>query len=284
MRKTTSLVLLVAFTLISSLPAAANSNFFCNLGRDKERIRHKSGPEVANRVKELKRTNKFVRAALAAFERNEKKSGNRPKVDEATSMSFDREPSRGAVSFLKTKFSAPQVTGDSMEVFTVTTYSAPNEWQGTVFAYKYDGNGNFLDQYVADVILIPDPSYSYWDAILEVSYDNDGAWLEEGTLRHYENMGFPTAIWLAKAPASRKPQFQKVSFTQGWYPFGPMIRIARNPRVRSTVKCMGLACGVVAGGCAAGSAFLAEAPFAPCFVQGCTSSVLGCVAYQIFGN
>jgi hypothetical protein len=62
MRKTTSLVLLLAFTVFSALPAAANSeNFFCNLGRDKDRVRYKGGPEVANRVKELRRTNKAVR-------------------------------------------------------------------------------------------------------------------------------------------------------------------------------------------------------------------------------
>jgi hypothetical protein len=153
---------------------------------------------------------------LAAFERNEKKSKNSPKVDEATSLSFDREPSRGAVSFLKTSFGAPQVAGDSMEVFTVTTYSAQNEWQGTVFAYKYDANGNFLDQYVSDVILIPDPSYSYWDAILEVSFDNDGAWLEEGTVNQYNPLGYSPCGMDGGRPTHAATSESKLHPMAGW--------------------------------------------------------------------
>jgi hypothetical protein len=288
MRKTASLVLILAFTLFSALPTAAGpENLFCSLGQDKEKVRHKKGPEVANRVKDLRRSSKAVRNALAAFERNEKKTGRKPRIEDATSMSFDYEKRSEGVSFLRTSFTPTQFFEGTIEVITVPVYSADGEWQGGIFAYEYDSAGNFLSEYVADVILLPDPTYTYWDAILEVSYDYNGSYLQAGTYSLYEQMGTPVGGWPATSRLlSSNPNYEKASLTQGpiGHPPGyPAWVLLRKPRVKAAVKCTSIVCGASAGGCGFVSIFFAGTPFAPCVIRGCTSAVLGCVAVQVFG-
>jgi hypothetical protein len=100
----------------------------------------------------------------------------------------------------------------TIEVIMIPTYSADGEWQGTLLTYNYDSQGNFLSEYISDVMLLPDPTYTYWDAILEVSYTWDGTFIQYGTIDLYNQMGTPQGGWPATSRVARAPKFEKASF------------------------------------------------------------------------
>lgn len=255
-------------------------NLFCSLKQEKEKVRHTSGPEIANRVKELKRTNKKVRNALAAFERNEK-TNHRPRIDDATSVSWDYTKRSGSVSFLKTSFAPAQTFIEgTIEVIMIPTYSADGEWQGTLLTYNYDSQGNFLSEYISDVMLLPDPTYAYWDAILEVEYSWEGTFIQHGTIDLYNQMGTPQGGWPATSRAARTPKFEKASFPQ--IRGGPRIGIPATPRMKRAMKCTALGCTGTAAGCGVASFFFAGVPFPPCLVGGCVTSATICVLAEVF--
>lgn len=55
----------------------------------KERSHHAKGAEVGKRVRELRRYNSRLNAALTVFERKAERSGYSPKIDEAESFTMD---------------------------------------------------------------------------------------------------------------------------------------------------------------------------------------------------
>lgn len=138
-----------------------------------ERRHVKQGREVGKRAKELQKFNPDVRRALAVFEKNAERNGHSPKLDEAFSVTMD--PAGGtaalksalapATPFRKVGFK-PQDTDYSaygVEMIFIPSYVVPYvEWQGTGIINKFDPSGAYLGQYVADVAMVPDPTFSYW--------------------------------------------------------------------------------------------------------------------------
>ena len=71
-----------------------------------ERIHSMKGREVGNRVRELQKYNKNLRAALGQFEKNGKRNGhkNLPRLDEAVSITQD--PAGGSAALKSAKIAA----------------------------------------------------------------------------------------------------------------------------------------------------------------------------------
>ena len=162
-------------TLSNSSASSLASNSLAHRNATKtERTRVKSGPEVANRVRQLQKHNSNLRRALADFEKNERRNGHKPKVDESYAVTFESQGSPQSSGALKntgnpdTPFRrvslTPQTTdysGYGVEMIFIPAYSAPGEWQGTVLFNKFDPTGAYLGQYVADVAMGPDASGVY---------------------------------------------------------------------------------------------------------------------------
>ena len=157
-----------------------------------KREHSKKGPEVGKRVKQLQKFNNSVRSALAAFEKNEKRNGHRPKHDESFSVRLDPAggpPSSAALRSTQTaspfrkvgfKPQDPDYSAYGVEMIFVPTYDTPDEWQGTVILNEFDPDGAYLDQYVADVAMVPDPTATYWDVFYEMVYHDSETYLEYG--------------------------------------------------------------------------------------------------------
>lgn len=111
-----------------------------------------------------------------------------PKIDESWAVSgtflpsaaAQRENQAGRGLFRYANFKAQDVvSGDGAELILVPTLSTDTEWQGTAIATSYDEFGNFLEQYVADVVLVrQNDDVQPWIAVYEVSFDSSNAWLE----------------------------------------------------------------------------------------------------------
>lgn len=52
----------------------------------------------------------------------------------------------------------------------IPTLSINGEWQGTMVITAYDGYGNYVAQYIADVVLVQDPSTFDWYAVYEIGF------------------------------------------------------------------------------------------------------------------
>lgn len=221
-----TLRLMVSYLLIISMfvltmpltPKAipVNAAGMLKQGRGIKEFKVKRGPEVAERVKKLKEKNKAVRRALGTFEQNK----HAPKIDESYAISGTFESSvstqienhsvRGL--FRKANFKLQDVvSGDGAELILVPTLSTDTEWQGTVIATSYDEQGNFLEQYVADAVLVrQNDDIQPWRDIYEVSFDGSNAWLESDP-----NMGMITDPSLEFGRTIyEQPDLQGVQFEQ----------------------------------------------------------------------
>lgn len=149
-------VLLGGSLLNNTQPSAAQTKvspaLLCSLGTNKDKARHEKGPKVGARVRELRKHNKNVDRALAAFERN----GKKPRLDESESFTIDSVEGTAAVKekspFRNVSYKPQDPSGYGLEVTVITTYEAPGEWQGTVIYDKFASSisGRFLlDEYVA---------------------------------------------------------------------------------------------------------------------------------------
>jgi hypothetical protein len=86
-------------TQTSASQTKVSPALLCSLGTDRDKARHQKGAEVGTRVRELRMHSKNVDRALAAFERNEKRNGNKPRIDESESFTID---AAGRTTTLKT--------------------------------------------------------------------------------------------------------------------------------------------------------------------------------------
>lgn len=122
-------------------------------------MRREKGEKVGKRIRELRKYNKNLDNALTDFERNEKRNGHKPKIDEAESSFVTAEGTtalnKAGDIFQKVSYKPQPQTGYGVEVIAITTYSGPGEWHGTVIADKYDSSGGYLTSYVANVIIGP---------------------------------------------------------------------------------------------------------------------------------
>src|SRR6266849_4342235 len=183
-------VLLTAAIFITMLPImgplyghAKTPTIQTNTGEKKAKdAKIKTGPEVAKRVNELKSSNKQVKNGLNAFEKNTWKTGRQPKLNEAVTITGTSTLSETALkackhcSKLRTVSFRPQepLPEANIEIIFVPTINVPGEWQGTVIFNLYDVAGNFLDQYIADVVMLG-PN---WTVVYEVSFEGGQAFLE----------------------------------------------------------------------------------------------------------
>src|SRR5689334_8744257 len=153
-------VAMIAITVPMSVSTAGKVRFDRVL---QERDHIKRGLEVGERVRDLQKYNKNVRAALAHFEKNANRNHNQPKLDEA--ISITRDPA-GGIAMLNTantaiplfrkaglKSQEPDYSQYGVEMILIPTYNTAYEWQGTVILNGFDPSGNYLGQYVADVAI-----------------------------------------------------------------------------------------------------------------------------------
>ena len=131
----------------------------------------KRGPEVGKRIRDLQKYNKNIRGALGQFEKNEKRNGQKPKLDEAvsviqdpaggtaasTSANADSKPFRN----ISLKRQDPDYSAYGVEMILIPTFYDDDEWQGTVIINGFDPSGNYLGQYVADVAMVVDSTETW---------------------------------------------------------------------------------------------------------------------------
>ena len=292
-------VCVMALPISSASPFSVSPAFFSQNQEGGERRHVKEGPEVGKRVKQLQKFNKKVRKALADFEKNEKRNGNKPKQDKSFSITIDPTGGPPSSAALK-KSNAPShpfrkaslkpqdsdYSGYGVEMIFVPTYDVPGEWQGTVIINQFDPSGAYLGQYVADVAMMPDSSGTFWDVFYEVSYDDDGeSYLqygnpnfELGTPRELQD---PAALQPLVSRVS-KPKFRKARFAPAaragqFTGYRPMT-----PKVRWVLKCAAAGAGAAAGGCGLVTLLWPVRPFGPCWVGSTTTIGTGCVLKAVF--
>src|SRR5712692_6012015 len=174
------------------------------------KARTEKGPNVGNRIRQLRRANNSVHTALEAFE----KRGHTPKIDEAISFrgGIDRTGQiayqTGQVGKRKANHAPQQVTitGDGVEVIFITTLDLYNEWQGTTIANFYDATGVLQEQYVANVVITRSEfSPSEWTTRFELKYEADGICYWNRRPGMFTNFLLGTPIQQQAAPLSLDP-------------------------------------------------------------------------------
>jgi hypothetical protein len=270
----------------------------------------KTGREVTERVNQLKQANKHVRNALRAFERNADRTGRLPQLEE--SWALVSNVSSNAVSRALTPtgfapnrrvaFNPQEVSEDGIEIIFVPTYSAFGEWQGTVICNRYDGAGNFLEQYVADVVLKQEPVAYTWFGVYEVSFEANDAWLQsDPALGMIADLNFElgTPVEQQRFGDNNQGPITTIfggAFLNSTYTFGtntlepqgswyrPRVPASGpNPKVRNWVGCTVAWCAGTGGvGCGALSLLTAGVAFGPCATSACLGSAAACGLSQIF--
>lgn len=269
--------------------------------QEKERHHTKKGAEVGKRVRDLKRYNSRVRAALNIFEVNGKKNGHTPKLDE--SVSITRDPAGGTAAleraltppspFRKAGFrpQEPDYSAYGFEIIFIPAYTSATEWQGTAIINQFDPSGNFLGQYVADVAVVL-YSADIGEVIQEVSYQDGEAYLQYGNPDFQFGAPIDTQDPGALQPlisSLAKPQFTNASFAPqgiGWEagnrpraPSGPP-----NPKVKWVMRCTVMASSAGAVGCGITSLFTGGSTWLPCAAGGVGASFTLCTLTAIFGT
>lgn len=310
MRSSAASILLTAVIFTSMLPIsgplyghAKTPTVQTNAGEKKANdAKIKTGPEVAKRVDELKSSNKQVRNALNAFEKNTWKTGRQPRLNEAVTITGTSRLSETALkackhcSQLRKVSFRPQepLPEANIEIIFVPTINLPSEWQGTVIFNMYDVAGNFLDQYIADVVMLG-PN---WTVVYEVSFEGGQAFLEsDPALGMMTDLNFEWGTSAHEQPIDPGPvssvagrDFRKASFNhagtlvepQGWRGgIGP--RYPPNPRMQRFAVCAGGICVGALAGCGAASLFFAGFTFGPCATVGCVGGTVNCGIRAVLG-
>lgn len=261
-------------------------------------VDEKTDPQAAKRVNELKRLNKDVRNSLKMFEDNEPRTKHRPKIEDSwivtgkASSRQARKNCKNCSPLTKVSFRAQDLVLDTtVEMIFVPTYSAPGQWQGTVIANRYDEAGTFLQQYVADVVIVERPAG--WSGIYEVSFEGGSAWLEsDPALGMITDTSFVLGMPVEEQPqlipmalGSRHSWFQNASLAVPQVgccmPIG--IRGVTNPRIRNWSVCAASIC-VGMGGVGCGVASLLGNLFPACAAGACSGGATVCAFRQIFGT
>ena len=308
------LCFLMAISVFSStlvvdgiLASTHEESRFTSQGKSRN-TKTKTGREVAERVNQLKQANKQVRNALRAFERNAERNGRVPQIEEAwalisnvssNALSHALTPN-GFASNRKVAFNPQEISEDGIEIIFVPTYSAFGEWQGTVICNRYDGAGNFLEQYVADVVLQQEPVAYTWVGVYEVSFEANDAWLQsDPALGMIVDLNFEFGTPVEQQRFGENNQgpittlfggvflnstYSPTTFApQGsWY--RPRIPASGpHPKVRNWVGCTVAWCAGTGGvGCGALALLTAGVAFGPCAAAACLGSAAACGISQIF--
>jgi hypothetical protein len=258
-------------------------------------VKVKTGSEVVQRVSQLKQANKQVKNALKAFETNAQKNGHFPRIEDSWSVTsaYPVTVSRAAtpqndVHIRKVGFK-PQdpISEDGIEIIFIPVYSVPGEWQGTVICNRYDSGGNFLSQYVADLVLTQaGPSYA-WTGIFEVSFEGSQSYFEFGTPSNQQPSNHDGFLDGPVSSISNShflnANFGFVATTLQRLPGLPGARYPPNPRMSQWVRCTTSRCVGTTVGCGALSTLTAGVSFGPCAVSACLGSAAACGLSTIFG-
>ncbi|MFN2455675.1 MAG: hypothetical protein ABR577_15805 [Pyrinomonadaceae bacterium] len=326
--RATAISLLIVAVFGLSIPSLQHSMVIAgtnqpqNKGKKVKDVKVKTGPEVAQRVKQLKQYNKQVRNALKSFEDSGQKNGHMPKIEESSAItgtvSFSdvaqAKDCKSCGLFRKAGFTSQDTLADNgVEIIFVPTYSVPSEWQGTIIFNRYDGYGNLAEQYVADVVVTrPDLNVNSWNGIYEVSFEGDTAWLEsDPALGMIDDPYFVLGTPLVEQPNRDMYQldmlmmakFNGVRSMQIGFRSAPRLVKANlqgpvpqprptptprppgqgHPRVRKWAGCFGGWCGGSVVTCGVGSLIFAEITFGPCAFVGCGIAGFGCLWGSVFG-
>ena len=260
-----------------------------------ERDHVKRGPEVGNRVRDMQKYNKNVRAALGQFEKNGNRNHNKPKLDEA--ISIMRDPA-GGIAMLNSantattmfrkaglKSQEPDYSEYGVEMILIPTYNPDYEWQGTVILNGFDPSGNYLGQYVADVALAVD-STETWDVFYENCYYEGQAYLlygnsgfELGTPKDSQDPLLLQPVNIARRLDVRKAHASAITPQAGFG--GPPGGIFSKPKVRWVLKCTAIGSAGMAVRCGVALLF-GGGPYVPCQAAGSAGVFTVCMLTAIF--
>lgn len=169
------LLIVIAFAFAAPPPrpagaAAGAGRAFAQSDAAAPKAAVKVGPEAAARARQLKANHKSVKAALKAFERR----GHAPKLEDSwivtdkTRGSAAALPAReGQAAFHKAALGARQesISTAEGEMVFIPTLSLDGEWHGTIVITAYDSYGNFVNDYVADVVMLQNHNTGDWQAV-----------------------------------------------------------------------------------------------------------------------
>lgn len=175
----------------------------------------KVGPEAAARARQLKANHKSVKAALKVFERR----GHAPKIedswiitDKARASAATLPAGAGQAAFRKAALRARQDSTSTAEgeIVFIPTLSLDGEWHGTIVITAYDSYGNFVNDYVADVVMLQNHSTGDWRAVYEVGFESGVPYLswQEGM---YAGFAFGTPLANQPPPPSTLEGWQEYS-------------------------------------------------------------------------
>lgn len=270
---------------VKTVPTAQNRNHI------------KRGSDVGRRVRDLQTYNKDVRAALAKFDKNGNRNGNKPKLDEAVSViqtpaggpAALNRPLTAPSPFQKAglKPQDPDYSEYGVEMILIPTFYDDDEWQGTIILNGFDPSGNYLGQYISDVAMAVDSTQT-WDVFYESAFYGGQGYLlygnpnfEVGTPRDSQDPSFIEPLMTS----IRRPEFRKASFSPmaPQAPFGgPPGGIFSRPKVRWVMKCTAIGSAGIGVRCGIVSIFFAGGPFLPCAGAGAAGVFTVCTLTAIF--
>ena len=149
---------------------------------------------------------------------------------------------------------------------------------------KFDPSGAFMGDYVADVVMLPDPTNPSLPAVtFEVSIENGNAYVEYGDVSSYEDLGDPSpwgAISRNGGARFKKANFQRVCASC----LNVGSRVLKNPRVRQASKCTNYTTAGAWTVCGLAALFTGGPAFIPCAASTFGGAVVTCTLIAIFGS
>ena len=205
----------------------------------------KHGPEVAERVKRLKETNKSVLAAFKKFEKN----GRKPQIEDSllisgTILEEASSKSRDGLSLIQKasmKTQQTTISGGGYELILTPSLVVDGEWQGTAICTRYDEYGNVIEQYAANIVTVAGYDGNT-KVVYEVRYEGATPYLlhEPGMYagfalgatiqEHQTYFGAPPPLYLLPEQFGSTEQEQKYYETyplQPKYEDGPVLMYQR---------------------------------------------------------
>ena len=202
-----------------------------------------TGPQVAARVQELKRTDRDIRIALEMFERN----GARPKIEDSISLTGEVTVPSGAnhaarrgvlaqPTLRPINFTQQETFSDQgVEIVLVPTIANPYEWQGTIIFRLYDDQSRLIRQWVSNIVSYqPSPlQVEEWPVVYELAIEGGSPFLmQEGEMYTSFALGVPVADHPARtgsAPSTIMLPWQVYEGPPSPPPCGPLEICQQGP-------------------------------------------------------
>jgi hypothetical protein len=271
----------ISSLVIGGLPRITIAGNF-DQGNRKADYQVKNGRDVVGRVRMLRENNKNIRAALRSFETR----GYEPRTEDSFAITgalpvfnSTRAKQCPTCGWLQPASFQPQSTidGDGVELIFVPTVSIAREWQGTVIATRYDSNGSFIDQYVANSILVMrDPNTYRWDEVYEAP-------VEAGVVQDpinepgmYTNVELGTPLQQQSDQLTERQNNKRDSLLRQVRLMKASVAQGGQARIRGWARCSFAWCAGAGVACVGANIWNAELLAGPCFAAGCGASMIGC--------